>query len=67
MPVEDYEPVAVAARLSRPHPLVLTSRAAATSIKQDETGRLILGSNGTARLRVSRNALPRALRILDAI
>lgn len=53
-------------RLTRPSPLVVATGAAAIGKEPDETGRLVL-QGGVARLKVSRPALPRALRILDAL
>jgi hypothetical protein len=62
----DSTPVTVHARLLQPHPLVASTQQAAASRKPDETGRLILQGD-IARFKVSRPALPRALRILDAL
>lgn len=64
---KDDAPVVVADRLSKPHPLVVGTRDEATRAKPDETGRLDLGGARSARIKVSRTALPRALRVLDAI
>ena len=59
--------VVVAERLVRPHPLVVKTRDVAKTVKPDESGRLDLGGGVAARLHVSRDVLPRALRLLDAL
>ena len=62
-----HQSVVVRDRLTRPHPLVAATQQAAGGAKPDETGRLILGYGGVAKIKVSRSALPRALRLLDAL
>ena len=60
-------PVVVRDRLTRPHQVVVATQTAAAGATPDATGTLELGYRGpSARLTVSRVALPRALRLLDA-
>lgn len=57
----------VSNRLTNPHPLVAATKKAAVGTRPDGTGRLLLGARGSTGIKVSRSALPRALRVLDAI
>lgn len=66
MAAPDPHPVVVRDRLTKPHPLVTATQQAAVGAEPDETGRLILGRGGAAKVKISRSALPRALRLLDA-
>jgi hypothetical protein len=62
------QPVVVHQRLTSPHPFVVATQEAVRGAKTDDAGRLELGHReGAARLAVSRAALPRALRLLDAL
>jgi hypothetical protein len=60
-------PVPVPGRLVRPHRLVESALGAAGELRPDETGRLRLRADGCPSLTVSRAALPRALRIVQAV
>lgn len=61
-------PIPVPRELRQPHPFVAATRLQARTALAQADGRLYIGPEpGVFRLRVSRNALGRALRVLQAI
>jgi len=67
LPENDIGPVSVAKRLVNPHHLIEQASILIGNSKPDNNGLLIPESNNCLDIKVSKNTLPRALRIMDAL
>lgn len=67
LPENDIGPVSVAKRLANPHPLIEQASILIGNSKPDNNGLLAPESNNCIDIKVSKNTLPRALRIMDAL
>jgi hypothetical protein len=64
---EKEAPIAVAERLTSPHPLVRSTIDALKNLTPDETGILRSRTSGCLNVRVGRQSVGRAMRLMDAL